>query len=376
LPVEGSGALNTKQEPLPSFYFPVRIPCLKKSTLYISPVANEALVDAIKINALKGVIVKRFRLFRSFRRNSLYSGSYRKKMSEHKKIDMFLDYQQAVIETYQRKKASNDLSPFLIHPTPANIRDACLSLIKNGIKKKDENILNGFVEARADRAGYVQAFENCDIDKFRPLVNFLKNPRINTAKINVELLAFLIDHEPRPWVLGTTYPVRESAAATEGEERIVKDETEVVLLGTSVPAKEAEPSVRKGQGKKRKFLIVMGIAALCVCGYYIGDTTFRGNESCMYWSEDHFEKISCNEKVPNTTMIAFDEYRFNNFKKIMRPDTLDYTAIGKVWYAKSKGKYEFFTSDGIHPVNPNLELKRITDYIISKVILKDSLYPK
>lgn len=295
---------------------------------------------------------------------------------------MFPDYQQAIIEAYKRKKASNDLSPFLIHPTPANIRDACLSLIVNGIKKKDENILSGFVEKRTDTTGYVQAFENCDINKFKPLINFLKRPRIKTAKINVELLACLIDYEPRPWELGREYPVGGSNGPTEGEESIVNDEvtkntneTQVNVVGASVqPNEVAERAMKKSEVKTRKLVIVLGIAALFVGGYFIWSNNFRGNESCMYWSGDHFEKISCKEKLPYATVIAFDEYRFNNFKKIMRPDTLNYNAIGKVWYAKSNSKYEFFTSDGIHPLNPNLELKGISEYIISKYILKDSLY--
>ncbi|MCH5718550.1 hypothetical protein [Niabella hibiscisoli] len=40
--------------------------------------------------------------------------------------------------------------------------------------------------------------ENFSIDKFRPLVKYIKEPDIETAFKNVELLAWLINFEPRP----------------------------------------------------------------------------------------------------------------------------------------------------------------------------------
>lgn len=291
---------------------------------------------------------------------------------------MFPDYQQSVLSTYHQKKATNNLSLRLIHPTPANIRDECIELVKAGIKRKDENILNGLFEARNDAAGYLQLLERCDIDKFKPLINFLKKPDINTAKINIELLAWLIGYEPRPWVMGTEYgnPIKEVSPVAENPDSdiTVPEENEVVTISTTESIKEVGAAVKK-KGNGRRMIILLSFAALCTGGFFTWNI-LRGQASCMYWNVDHYEPISCNKKMGTIPVIAYDADRARDFKKIMRPDTITYHSIGKVWYSKSNNKLEFFTSDGMHPLYPDLELKKISSYLISKYFLKDSTQKK
>ena len=57
-------------------------------------------------------------------------------------------------------------------------------------------------------------------------------------------------------------------------------------------------------------------------------------------------------------------------KKITRPDTLTVeNALGKVWYAKSNRRVEFFTHHGIHPENGKT-LREATAYMIEKYAKK------
>jgi hypothetical protein len=93
-----------------------------------------------------------------------------------------------------------------------------------------------------------------------------------------------------------------------------------------------------------------------------------GNGACMYWAEDHFQQIPCNQKIPNAIVVALDTVKVKNFKKITRPDTITHKAKGNVWYSKINKKLEFFTADGEHPEVIGRRLKPITDYIINKYI--------
>ncbi|MEY8758133.1 hypothetical protein [Chryseobacterium tongliaoense] len=93
-------------------------------------------------------------------------------------------------------------------------------------------------------------------------------------------------------------------------------------------------------------------------------------EKCMYWNEDHYQKIFCDDKNITGPPVTFDKELQENFRKITFPDTITLKSEGKIWYSKSDGKYEYFTGPGKHPVN-NKPLRRITDYIIKTHILKN-----
>lgn len=91
-------------------------------------------------------------------------------------------------------------------------------------------------------------------------------------------------------------------------------------------------------------------------------------KECMYWKEDHYEAVFCDEKIAGTTIIAKDEGQYEMLKKINVPDTLTVeNSMGKVWYDKSDNHLDFFTSFGIHPVNGKT-LRPITKRIIENHI--------
>lgn len=93
-----------------------------------------------------------------------------------------------------------------------------------------------------------------------------------------------------------------------------------------------------------------------------------GNEACMYWDEDHYQPVSCNQKIENVQVIALDTAILKKAHKITRPDTITLNAIGSVWYVKYRGELEYYTDSGSHPLDPNLRLKPITAYMIRKYI--------
>lgn len=88
---------------------------------------------------------------------------------------------------------------------------------------------------------------------------------------------------------------------------------------------------------------------------------------CIQWKENHYEKIDCNDNVPNPLL---KDVKIETFKKITPNDSTIFFEYGHavVWYGKSSsGEMEFFNSRGLHPETMK-ELKPITKYIIDKYI--------
>lgn len=321
---------------------------------------------------------------------------------------MFADYERLVLIDYQRKKIQNILSSLLIHPTQARIRKECLRLCKGMLQNKDEKVIRDFFEEWDKTKPCLQIIDKCDVDRFKPLSNFLKGVTETTDHRNIQMLAWLIDFPDRPYVHGKKYelhePIQEGVnppEAVKGDNfnaYILNEEPHSVDIEIQENAdgtneiKDNEKSIKYGESlsgtgvtvrgsqlevrQKKQFLKVTIVGVLLAVtggGYWWWDKMqakdiMPENGSCMYWADDHFQPIPCYQKIPNTLVVALDSIRVKNFKKITRPDTLTHQAIGHVWYSKINMKIEFFTADGEHPVVIGRRLKPITDYIIDKYI--------
>jgi hypothetical protein len=302
-------------------------------------------------------------------------------------LKMFAEYQALVLAEYQNKMESGVLSSRLINPTPANLRDECVSVCNERFQKKDERILRDFFGQQRDAKGYAQAIEEYQVNKFKPLHNFMKGQIAKPDERNVELLAWLIDFKLRPWQLGwTNQGGAQNAEKERGQQTNSLKEKEKDLPGEQLVNDNAESTAKlveskslKGQkrGLRRKDLTMLLLLFLLLggAGYILYvKTTSRLNrqEGCMYWAGDHYERISCGQSSDYTNIVPFNTEKFQNFRRITQEDTITYSSIGKVWYIKVSGKLEFYTSGGRHPKNNQLWLKPITPYIIKKYIIPES----
>lgn len=324
---------------------------------------------------------------------------------------LFFDYQQLVMQAYERKKLNNTLPLGLMHLTPAKLKEECVKRCTTDVNRRDEKVIRDFCGDLNESRNCHAIILRCDTDKFRPLVNYLKRKSESTDEKNIELLAWLIDFPGRPWEMGKKYsgdgniieasslndasPARKSQVITQDSPAnppITGSDTPVVnqiipenpiipagIDGTkeleSVSVKPAETSNQKklgGKSTKRLATAVILSLALCTGGMWWWkdkNLPLGASGSCMYWLDDHYEQIACNQKIPNTMVIALDTIKLKNFRRLTRPDTITYRAIGKVWYSKINGKMEYYTSGGEHPVVFGRRLKPITIYIIDKYIL-------
>jgi hypothetical protein len=313
---------------------------------------------------------------------------------------MFADYQKQILLTYHEKKAANQLSLNLTHATPAKLKRECMAVLSGRYEHRhDEKILSMFFGPRDNASAYMQAISACDTDKFRPLLAFLRENIVATDQKNIELLAWLIDFQPRPFQWDRDYH-KEYAAA---EPKIgIKEENNPVLEKEEVKESEglngaaiAEVSEQPGEMiediavtttevsesnngtkglasafRRRNILVLLLIFTVASGGIYIWKIreglVITGQEKCMYWAGDHYQPVSCNQKMDGTPVYALDTLKAQRFKKITKPDTLTSSSLGYVWYSKIDGAVEFYTADGFHPVHTERRLKPMTVLIMNK----------
>lgn len=342
-------------------------------------------------------------------------------------------YIKLVLQDYEKKRAENLLSLLLMDPTPARLKDECINVCSKRYSRKDGRLLNAFFGEGDDKSLVSKAIAKKKVDEFRPVLNYLNKDTTRPDGKYVELVAWLIDFERRPYQLGEDYdieleedkPIKNSeelesmiGGADEFlQELRLKEEVEIAAeiqemdpdnplqstnigsdettLTNPLPAsdnldtsaqlskyeelKPSSPFVKF----RLKYLI---FSALLVFVVFTGFLVYRNfdrtsnqqlntapptGSGCMEWIDDHYEQVPCSSKPNGRHVIAVDPQKLKYFRKINKPDTLTMDDIGKVWYIKLNGKMEFYTAEGFHPLDMNRRLRPISAYIIDKYILSE-----
>ncbi|WP_026902438.1 hypothetical protein [Pedobacter glucosidilyticus] len=290
---------------------------------------------------------------------------------------MFSEYKKQVIKLYEEKRDAMALPLNLQNPTPARLKDECLAVIAKRFKKGDEKVLRDFFGDCVDVEGYIRYIRSMDVDRFRPLINHLNKKTENTDEKNIELLAWLIDFSPRPYIfkldtlkkeedfVGHKEVEKPVAAGISSElEKESSKEVDKKLNRITVTKK---PMYALFWHKSWKKLAISAISIFILL-FSFKSLDFFKEKDCMYWDGVNYKSISCDQKLPNIQVIALDTFKLKHFKKITKPDTLTENCIRKMWYSKIDKEVEFFTTGGMHPEYPEKALKPISEYIFSKYI--------
>lgn len=126
----------------------------------------------------------------------------------------------------------------------------------------------------------------------------------------------------------------------------------------------------KGAVKKPFFKWITGAVLVVILAVAVSNQTLLNSKDCLVWKIDHYEKIECENEVPNPLL---KDVNIEEFKKVMVNDTTVFFINGHpvIWYGKSnKGELEYFNSRGVHPTTMK-ELKPITEYLIKKYVYKN-----
>lgn len=321
------------------------------------------------------------------------------------------DYIFLVLLQYDQKLAAGTLSLLLSNPSPANLRAVSMAVCEERAVKNYEVTLDAYFGGLGEKKNYTELIGDTDLDKFKPLQNFIlrktaaPNPRV------VELLAWLIDFEHRPFRFEKRAMLADlKAAATEpaptgklaesssGEQEPIAGGIAAASQGAAAPkeqpvqdpaGKTAPPpitpplhlsGVKQPAGRGRKFWPwIMGAAALLLAGIIIYQAIEKPVASaagkqglisrvsgCMIWSGDHYRETACNFADQDIPVVPLDSWQLEHVRLISRPDTLTIHSVGKAGYFQTRDSIQFFTATGTYPLDTNRRLKPVTIHILKK----------
>lgn len=282
------------------------------------------------------------------------------------------EYTKAVLAEYRQKTVANTLPIDMRQLSPAGFKAACLEVCRERYSRKDEFILKAFFGEGSEQENCLRAIARRDIDKFRPLVNFFKGKTTKPDGKIVELAAWLIDFNPRPYDPRIKYVIDQDTTPVSPQDSPANITIEIpqIQSGKIDDAPRSTSSEVEEKGKKRKkiILVITITVAVAMTIYWMRPNkppapVYIGHQACMFWDEDHYQIIPC-QQHGDTMVVALDSNKLVHFRKITQPDTITTNAIGTIWYVRYRKEYEFYTADGFHPIDPTLRLRPITEYII------------
>lgn len=319
---------------------------------------------------------------------------------------LFKDYTNLVLKGYEEKRNANLLPSLLMHLTTANIKQHCLNVYNDRInkgQKEEENILTAFFGVPPTGKNFGHVISKYSPDKFRPFQKFIKREIKNPSLATVELLAWLIDFNPRPLanaqrVLGVNAGINNLGDlltdSNEEKSELSQEEgdlTEIHLAEkiknkenlqqeqeeNKVTVKAAEYAGiafdKTNQKKKLKMAVTTSLVlATLLGGSYMAGKIYRNtNTGCMYWSGDHYEPVSCNEKGKGL-LIPLDQEKIKTFRRITRKDTITEWSIGKLYYIKNNNDIECYTEGGTYPLDITRPLKILSQHMFDKYLQKNT----
>lgn len=280
------------------------------------------------------------------------------------------DYKNGLKAKYEEAKIEV-FSMFLLKPSPAELKNLCLLLYDEGIGKLDQEVFDGFFDLD-DKSNKRKQIEHFNVDKLKPLGNFLNGKTETTRTISLDLIAVLVGFNPRPY--------RKFIAGNQ--ERL---EVEVPINAVLNNSKREEVELGKSavifeEFKNRTISNRMTFAILSLFFFvlisYGVKNIFFPIKNCMVWKKNHFEAADYDKVKDTAEVIPLNQELLDDFKKITVCDSTIFFKNGNiekpvVWYGKAPNtkEYEYFNQPGLHP-ETGKTLKPITKYIIGKYIIK------
>ena len=323
---------------------------------------------------------------------------------------MFDDYKKEVLNSYLERKESGQLDPFLQNPTTRKIKKECIRIF-NMNPKREERLLRIFFDPNNRLDDIEQSIKEFDVERFRPLLSFIKQEKNIRDEEPVKILAWLIGFESyKVWRENQLRSIVNEDQELQDNSQLDLPTSEVndfndnfirrQLIEGAQPKKdvageeklETLTSLRQAHSKQvqivqpaidvtmpviktswRDKLInwkAWTVTLSCLVFTFLAYAYYKldGSEQCMYWNGNEYMNIPCSETIAEVQVLALDKDKLTKLKKITQPDTITYACIGKVWWAKVNGRVEFYTAGGDHPTIQNKRLLPITKYMIDKYI--------
>jgi hypothetical protein len=289
-------------------------------------------------------------------------------------------YGEEILEKYEAKGV-------LLEPTRTDIKERCIARFLEGTDAKDEEFLRLFFKANR-REDLLQVIEHTDPEKFRTVQNFLLGTTSSTSKKNLNLIAWLLEFEPRPYC---TYRIQDIKVHLNEAERKKENEYSTVY---DIPPTNAILQVSYKKTALSWIKIMSAVLFFCMVVFYglyhlvayqklFTQNILKENpltntwQQCMAWNRDEYQLIHCSYNVHpqyGTKVIAYDEKLQRRLKKVkITRNTRFFAADTKtplIWFYKIRSNvFEYFTAKGVHPVYGD-SLRKITEQHIERYIPK------
>jgi hypothetical protein len=268
---------------------------------------------------------------------------------------------------------------FLINPSPAKLRDLCILIFKEN-KNSDDLASFSFFFGFDFNEGNLNKLKK-QTDKFKPLGTFLKGETELSDLNGVDLVAVLINFQPRP--INKYSKINHNEDSVKNDVEVFKKEEYVGALEKAENEKILIQPEKKGIVKIDDFKIkngfinknkarIVGSISLATLSFFLISKTVINDKQCMEWQKNHYEVVDCKTEsigfVNTNSRIPLNE-TILNFKKIKVCDTTTFFKHNKavIWYYKNDDELEFFNAPGFHPENDK-PLKPITQYMIDRYV--------
>ena len=313
------------------------------------------------------------------------------------------DFSSTQIRSVYIDRCKNPSFPInLRKPTDARIKKECINLYKKKNSLSDKQILRNFLQI-SDDIDVGLALKKMIADKFKPVVQFMKNITKDPRDETIELVAWLINFNFENYESIDDEQLLQEQEEVENnsdnEEDFNKKYINVKIEGTTfktdLPTEENKievdagidlgkiientkpfPNTKKqtnwwGKPSKPKVWIAticsIFIVLVAFASYYL----YEQNKQCMYWTGNNYEATGCDIIVGDTPIVALNKYKLEHLKRITKPDTLSQKDIGKVWYIKiTLDSAEFYTDSGEYPLDIRKRLRPVSKFILEKYVLR------
>lgn len=224
---------------------------------------------------------------------------------------MYKEYKKAVLKNYHELKNGGKLSSRLASPSPANLKEECVQVFSERFSKRDEKALIDFFGKKDDSESWSKIISKCDIDKFRSLGYYLNGRLRSTGDPNVEILAWLIEFEGRPYDYSKGWPLKNHADEPENktsEEVLIQNAGPVIqdeFESGGVAGKEVDV-IAEGKSDDRQ-------------NTKVGDHLIEGTENSVEGKSNEV----------NGNLVAAVETKYNS----PQPDQVSSRSIFKKWKA-------------------------------------------
>lgn len=297
-------------------------------------------------------------------------------------------YRKEILEKYQLEK-EGELSPYFFEPTPGLIKEACIALIEKRRTDEDIKILRSFFKTKGEE-NILSSIEKIDIDKFRPIVKFLKEGSTTPKGPSLELASWLVGFEPRPFIKYIQWRGKEKKRKELVDDSIPnKQNSEDLDFEEKKQVKEKErleeidrEKVKKK--KKRRWVLIISISiafgAIIMTTPLIKELIFKPStsiiksEECITWVDSAYIQVSCDLgpfSKDGNPVKPMNRMELKNMRKVeVNAAYRFFSEDGKplIWYYKNKDdEHEYFTAPGLHPTTGET-LRKITPHIIQTYV--------